>query len=363
MTFRVVNPTIALAGAVALVGASCASGSDSVDTEPTDILGGFPARSEKFNAIGMLLGVRSTGPAPICTGTLIGPHTVLAAGHCVRPRGAPFNIIDRFPVYFRIGYDSAAPVQEIRAIWGGVTTVAGHDVGLYQLEHDAAGVTPIAVSDVPLTAEDLGDKVTIVGYGLQGADNNWLQFLTRRAAKFEVTSFRPEALQDLFDDFPTFKAYMEANAGHSFTDDQALLLWNHQILTANDVWVGAPWEAQISFLDSGAPAMTNVDDVLTIHGVNSRSYDADPWKPNTGIASDLMPVGTAIAMTGIDGTREMIDNSLADPCRNVTSNGHCSATLAIRCPAELPQPTIETFDCAEFGSACVIDADGLAGCQ
>lgn len=361
MTTRLATPSIAIASALLFGAVGCATGSDGVDEQ--ELIGGFPAKSPKFDAIGMLLGVRSTGPAPICTGTLIGPHTVLAAGHCVRPRGAPFQIIDRFPVYFRIGYDSAAPAQEIRAIWGGTTTVAGHDIGIYQLESDPVDVTPIAVSDTPLTVEDLGDKLTIVGYGLQGSDQNWLQFLTRRAAKFDVSSFRPEAVQDLFADMAEFKVFMEEHAGKTFTDDQAALLWNHPILTANDVFIGDPGGAQISFLDSGAPAIEVIEGTLTIQGVNSRSYDADPWTPNTGIASDLLPVGTVLAMPGVDGTREMIDSSLADPCRNVTSNGHCSATLAIRCPEELPEPSIETFDCAEFGAACVVDAEGVAGCE
>ena len=358
MNYRV----FVIAGAVFVAG--CAAGGSDTADQDQDILGGFPARSEKFDAIGVLYGVRPTGPAPICSGTLIGPHTVLAAGHCIKPRGATLSIIDRFPVYFRVGYDSAAPTHDIRAIWGGVTTVAGHDVGIYQLEQDLpASVVPIAVSDTPLTTADLGDKLAIVGYGLQDSDDNFTQFLTRRGAKFEISTFRPQALQDLFADLATLKTFMEDHANKTFTDEQVAVLWNHSILTANDVFVGGPWESQASFLDSGAPALTNVEDVPTIFGVNSRSYDADPWTPNTGVAADLLPVGTAVAMTGVDGTREFIDGALTHPCRSVTSNGHCSSTLAIRCPAELPLPTVITFDCATFGARCVVGADGLAGCE
>ena len=343
--------------------AGCAIGGNETVSGDQDIVGGFPARSEKFDAIGMLLGVRSTGPAPICTGTLIGPHTVLTGGHCVHPTGAPFNIIDRFPVYFRIGYDSSAPVQEIRAIWGGETTVSGNDVGIYELETDVAGVTPIAVSDAALDDHDLGKKGWIAGYGLQDQTQNFNQFLTRRAAKFEVSTFQTKAVQALFADYATFKTFMETNAGKTFTDAQVSTVWDFSELRAGDVWVGKPYAPQASYLDSGAPLLLNVDDVLTIEGVNVRSYKADPTVANTGTAKDLLPVGSAVAMVGIDGTREFVDHALTDPCRNVSSNGICSATLAIRCPAELPTPIISTLDCADLGTTCAIDASGLAGCQ
>jgi len=343
--------------------AGCAIGGNDTTSGDQDIVGGFPARSEKFDAIGMLYGVRSTGPAPICSGTLIGPHTVLTAGHCVHPSGAPFNIIDRFPVFFAIGYDSAAPTKRVRAVWGGETTVAGNDVGVYELEEDVEGVTPIAFSDAPLTDADIGKKAWIAGYGLQDSGQNFLQFLTRRAAKFDITTFEAKPLAVMFPDFATFKTFMETNAGKSFTDAQVSILWDLNEIRPGDVWVGKPNAPQASYLDSGAPLLLNVDDVLTIEGVNVRSYRADPTVPTTGTNKDMLPVGSAVAMVGIDGTREFVDHALTDPCRNVTSNGHCSATLAVRCPAELPTPIVTTLDCADLGTTCAVDASGVAGCQ
>src|SRR5690242_7560590 len=131
---------------VALAGCSAAPNAEPLDQSGQDILGGIPAKSKKYDAVGLLYGVRSTGPAPICTGTLIGPHTVLTAGHCVRPKGAPFNIIDKFPVFFTVGFDSAHPARTIRAVAAAQTPVVDNDVGIYQLAAEPDGITPVAVA-------------------------------------------------------------------------------------------------------------------------------------------------------------------------------------------------------------------------
>ena len=352
--------------ALAALSAGCVAEVPEEDVSQNEdgILGGIPAKSKKYDAIGVLYGVRPTGAAPICTGTLIGPHTVLTAGHCVHPTGAPFNIIDRFPVYFTVGYDSAAPKQTIRAVWGGVTPVAAQDMAIYQLEEEPEDVEPIAWADTPLTEEDIKDKLTMVGFGLQDQDDTFFQFLTRRAGNLSVTTFNPQALHVLFPEYTEFKAFMEANAGKTFTDEQAGFIYNHNILRDGDVFIGKPGQAQPVYLDSGGPALRHDGpDGLRVHGVNSRGYRADPTVPNTGTAKDLLPVGTVIVMTGNPDTNAFIENALADVCRNISSGGHCSATTAIRCGTEVDPPSITVVDCAEFGAVCKVDADGLAGCD
>jgi hypothetical protein len=102
---------------------------------------------------------------------------------------------------------------------------------------------------------------------------------------------------------------------------------------------------------------------LRLHGVNSRGYRADPTSPQSGMAKDLLPVGTAVAMIGHPDTTALIETSLADPCRNITSGGHCSATLAIRCGVELSPPIVSVLDCAEMGATCKVGIDGAVGCD
>jgi hypothetical protein len=349
---------------LSLAGCGAQPPDEDVANSENGMLGGIPARSKKYDAVGALYGVKATGPAPICTGTLIGPHTVLAAGHCVHPKGAPFNIIDRYPVYFAIGYDSAAPTQTIRAVWGGTTPVAEQDIGIYQLEEEPEGVEPIPIADGFLTADDLGDKLTMVGFGLHDDGDDWLDFLTRRAGKMTLTTFDPQPLHGMFPTVDEFKTFMEANAGKTFTPEAAQYIYDWQLLQAGDAFLGGVDEPQAVYLDSGGPALRkDGEGQLRVHGVNSRGYRADPTVAQTGTASDLLPVGTAIAMIGHPDTTALITASLADPCRNITSGGHCSATLAVRCGVELDPPIISVLDCAEFGAVCKVDAAGEAGCD
>lgn len=345
--------------------AGCASHAiDAEDSDQTEgaLIGGIPAKSVKFNAIGSLYGVRPTGSAPICTGTLIGPHTVLTAGHCVHPKGAPFNIIDRYPVFFAIGADSSKPTKTIRAIWGAESPVADADIGIYQLEEDA-DAAPIPVATQALTASDVGTPLTMVGYGLHDFTENYNQFLTRRSARFALTSFDPSPAHAFFPDFNVFKSFMEANAGHTFVDAAVKVVYDDVIVHPGDAYFGSPTSAQQMYLDSGSPyVMPDGAGGLRVHAVHARSYNADPTVPATGTAKDILPIGGAGALVTTTGVAEFIAQTLTDPCRNVSAGGHCSATSAIRCGNELSTPVVARVDCADFGSVCKVDADGIAAC-
>ena len=119
---------------------------EDVSQNEDGILGGIPAKSKKYDAIGVLYGVRPTGAAPICTGTLIGPHTVLTAGHCVRPDRRTVQHHRPVPCLLHHRLQLGGAAQTIRAVWGGKTPAADQDIGIYQLETAPEGVEPIAWS-------------------------------------------------------------------------------------------------------------------------------------------------------------------------------------------------------------------------
>jgi hypothetical protein len=352
--------------ASAAISAACAAApaeEEPVDRSEQDLLGGVPARSVKYDAVGVLYGVRPTGAAPICSGTLIGPHTVLTAGHCVRPTGAPFNIIDRFPVFFAIGFDSAAPKRRVRAVWGGVTTAEGSDVGLYQLAEDVTEVTPFAVATAPIESSAIGSKYSLIGFGLQNATQTFSNFLTRRVGAISLTTFDAQPAHELFPVYEDFKKYMESYSGHSFTDAQAHSVYDHNIVRPGDAYFGSQHEASGAYLDSGAPYIAKVGSALTVFAVHSRSYRADPTVAATGTTADILPIGAASPMVGVAETKDLISTSLADPCRNLTSAGACSGTTAIRCATEISPPVIAIINCDEVGAVCKVDTAGNAGCD
>jgi hypothetical protein len=131
--------------------ASAACGANAPETDngvqATEAIFGVPATSQQLDAIGAIDEVLSTANGTVtldskCTGTLIGPHTVLTAGHCA----TKYVGHDSFPYTehrFRTGADSAHPTHEVRIVsmlrgpqsTGGIVNY-GSDVAIFQLADD-----------------------------------------------------------------------------------------------------------------------------------------------------------------------------------------------------------------------------------
>lgn len=113
-------------------------------------------------------GYPAVGMLPGCTGTLIGPSTVLTAGHCV----------DGY-VDFAIGgttYDVADIVRH--ESYGGGNY---NDVALLILQRPVTGIAPFAIARSPIT---VGADITIVGFGRIGEYQDG--FGTKRSATNQV---------------------------------------------------------------------------------------------------------------------------------------------------------------------------------
>lgn len=116
-----------------------------------------------------------------CSGTLIDERVVLTAAHCLDDR----------PVSVFYGRDPSRPddvvgvvEQRVAPGFGGSARI--NDVALLRLERSVDGTPPLAVASAAETAPDLGERVTVVGFGYTGPEAEGE--LRRRAGSSEIVA-------------------------------------------------------------------------------------------------------------------------------------------------------------------------------
>lgn len=152
---------------------------DPVDRQRQPIINGTPASGDA--AVVAIASGRSGSGDVFCTGTLVSPHAVVAAGHC---QDAALGIVPR-EVYF--GQDPDQPGGTYVAVDKYVVhpdfegpTFTNDIMVLFLKEAAPANVQPIALASAP---PEVGDALRHVGFGCRAAGGNCGGY----GQKYEVT--------------------------------------------------------------------------------------------------------------------------------------------------------------------------------
>lgn len=103
---------------------------------------------------------------PFCSGTLVGPKTVVTAAHCIYAYG------ENAVYYAFFGPNAYAPTRKVR-----ITAQYAHpkyngesrDLGVLRLQTAVTNVVPIELNSTPFSDVNIGQPIRHVGYGITGA--------------------------------------------------------------------------------------------------------------------------------------------------------------------------------------------------
>lgn len=254
-----------LATCTAFAFMGCGSGDEpalrDVVTSQQPLLGGLPARSRVFDAVGVFFAPAVVDQAGICTAVLIGPTTVLTAKHCAMG-AAPF--LSAIDVYFATGPDVNAPralypvvgvewETDVPADPDSLLAKVGCDVAVAHLARPVEGVVPWPIGR--LSRRDVGAPFAIIGYGEHKARDDFGQ---RRAGVITLGGIGGNYADYAFGGFDGFVEAAKSMPRFSGLDREQLASDYEQLYLIPEYQAyfgGRPWNAQACGGDSGAPVI------------------------------------------------------------------------------------------------------------
>jgi len=346
------------------------------ETEATDerIIGGFPARSPRLNAVGAIgfpvyyyyyyydeggleqtldarryiKHKRSLSPRathyPYCSATLIAPNAIVTAEHCV-----DYLYGDE---EFLIGFDATTPARTVpitgvvleSTISGGIVGL-GSDVAVAFLAEPITDIAPLPYRT--LSDSDVGTSYVGIGYGVR---NNYGDAGQRYMGEMMLRGIGGNHALNIWG---TLERYIEEYPNLGWYGDPLEDLPVFDLLDEYEASVGgAPGNAQDCYGDSGGPLARIQGRQLEIFGVVSGGV---------GTLDLVCDWGGVYAIFG-PATLEMIDRALA--CGTVPAEGVCTDIDTIaRCapPEEGGWRVVET-DCSLAGLICGEDESGELAC-
>jgi hypothetical protein len=354
-----------LAAVIPLISACGPTNVDGQDSD--DLIGGISASDPRFDAVGsiaLFLDDDNGEIQHVCTGALIGPHTVLTATNCFNSGGA--SVLRDIPATFRLGRNADAPTREIRVVSGSVGPLqtggiasAGTDLSIVQLEEDITDVKPLPVSFDPLTSKEIGHDFVVASVGptaqgeppLGGAE-------VRRFGRQSLLALTGDALVT---EFPTVQDYINYIVSVDPNADQTKLATFYNtaqrpmVLGEQAAFTGLKDNGvEACGPDTGGPVFRQKDGNLEIIGIEYATMAFDQGK---------CLAGDYVGLVAPDANKTFIQNALSDPTRGVPATGACDETLAVTSnPASSGAPAISSFECSDLGLVCGSDPDGQATC-
>lgn len=156
---RIAGGTIAL---ITLLGA-CAPSSTGMLEQP--IIGGTIDKGDPSVVLVYWENTPGSTYFHVCTGTVVSPHVVLTAAHCINPAPAAYSILIASSLdeaETNDWYDVSGLIAD--PAFNASSLFLGHDIGVV-ITVDALPVTPIPVNRTPLQISQIGSALRLVGYG------------------------------------------------------------------------------------------------------------------------------------------------------------------------------------------------------
>ena len=253
-----------------------AENEETVSSESEAIIGGSPATSAKFGAVGALVFyIPEFGVADVfCSATLVGPKAVVTARHCTPQIQAAFD--GGFVPAVAFGPDAFNPTQVVpitdyvnapNTPGNGLLMDGGRDVAVAHLASKPTGVVPAKLG--AFSECDVGKKFEIAGYGVYNSDHF---YGAKHAGKATARALKGKWYPLLFNN--NYKAYLNwyftDSSDTTPTQAEADDWWKSFKLETNYELLagGLKNEAVACNVDSGGPLLSgSTANNLTVHGV------------------------------------------------------------------------------------------------